>query len=207
MTDAPFTADEQDEFLASLGLNPTRAEEPAPEVVTEQVATKEPGPPADYERPQTSDRLIPEVVDIAAGGANPRDPQVTKQLAEVLRTHVEFTGTESKDEREVKCREFFEAHKAGRTDLLPDVKSAYNALLWRAANEVAKQTRVTHQAKAKAAAKSNATAGQTGLKAHIKRTNEENDEALAQAIADKAVAALLAKLSPEAQALIVEELS
>jgi len=201
-----FTPEEQEQFLASLGLNPSKAEEVAPKVVAEPTATKEKQPPADYERPAVSDRLIAEVVDVAAGGANPRDPNVAKELAEVLRTRIEFSGTESKTEREAKCREFFEAHKAGRTDLMPDVKSAYNSLLWRAANEVAKQTRVTHQAKAKAAAKANATAGQTGLKEHIKRTNEENDEVLAQDIADRAVAMLLDRLSDEVRTKVIEDL-
>lgn len=202
MKQGPFTPQEQAEFLESIGLAQSE-----PEVVAELEAEPEAEAPADYQRPPISDRLIAEIVDVAAGGANPRAPKTGKQVADLIETRVQFSGTESKEQREVMCREFFEAHKAGRSDLMPDVKSAYNSLLWRAVNEVAKRTRVTHQAKAKAAAKTNATAGQTSLKHHIKRTNEENDEALAQSIADKAVATLLARLSPEAQSLIMEELS
>lgn len=198
-----FTPQEQQEFLAGLGLE---VNEPEPEVVAEEVAVVD-VTPDDYERPEVAERLIGEVVDIAAGGANPRDPKVAKSVSELIQTRIEFTGKESKDEREAKCREFFEAHKAGRSDLAPDVKSAYNSLLWRAANEVAKHTRVTHQAKAKAAAKANATAGQTGLKEHIKQTNAENDEAMAQGIADRMVALLLERLPQETQAQVLKDLA
>jgi hypothetical protein len=197
-----FTPEEQAEFLASIGLS-----QPEPEVVAELTVEVEPAAPSDYVRPVVSERLLVEVVDVAAGGVNPRDPKVGKQVADLIESRISFTGTEGKDEREAKCRTFFEAHKAGRSDLLPEVKTAYNSLLWRAVNEVAKRTKVTHEVKAKAAAKANAVAGETSLKRHIQRTNEENDEALAQAIADKAVAKLLSALSPEAKALIAEELA